>query len=202
MDISLTQSGSAFFFPVLPASYSVSDGQNNSTVNVNAIGDINLLGLPTLTEISWDGFFPHENADYVQDYSMNPVECVNRIKTMMQKGVCDLHLLDVLADHVTIESFTHSEDDGTGDIKYSITLKKYIYITTKGVETVEIAQSRPDPETPRNGKTYTVKEGDSLWQIARRECNSDDWKSIYNANKATIGDNPNLIYPGQELTLS
>lgn len=202
MDISLTQSGSTFFFPVLPASYSVSDGQNNSTVNVNAIGDINLLGLPTLTEISWDGFFPHENADYVQDYSMSPVECVNRIKTMMQKGVCDLHLLDVLADHVTIESFTHSEDDGTGDIKYSITLKKYIYITTKGVETVEIAQSRPDPETPRNGKTYTVKEGDSLWQIARRECNSDDWKSIYNANKSTIGDNPNLIYPGQELTLS
>lgn len=202
MDISLTQRGTTFFFPVLPSQYTVSGSQNNTTVNVNATGEINLLGMPNLTEISWEGFFPYRDDDYVTDFSYSPAECAAIIERMRQRGVCDLHLLDVLADHVTIESFSYGEKDGTGDIHYSISLKKYIYISTKGVETVEVAKSRPDPDTPRNSASYTVKEGDTLWQIARRELNSSDWKSLYNANKDVIGDDPNRIYAGQILTLS
>ena len=48
------------------------------------------------------------------------------------------------------------------------------------------------------GSNYTVQTGDSLWAIAVRAYgNGADWPTIYEANKAEIGNNPNLIYPGQ-----
>lgn len=58
----------------------------------------------------------------------------------------------------------------------------------------------PDPATTTS--TYPVSSGDSLWAIAKRHYGDGaKWKAIYEANKSTIGANPNLIYPGQVLTL-
>lgn len=52
------------------------------------------------------------------------------------------------------------------------------------------------------GQTYTVKSGDSLWAIAKRYYGSGAmYTKIYEANKGIIGKNPNLIYPGQKLTI-
>ena len=64
-------------------------------------------------------------------------------------------------------------------------------------------------EPPRAGKpaaaaakTYTVKKGDCLWNIAKAFYGKgSDYTKIYNANKGTIGSNPNLIYPGQVFTI-
>ena len=51
-------------------------------------------------------------------------------------------------------------------------------------------------------KTYTVKAGDCLWNIAKKFYGKGgDYTKIYNANKGTIGSNPNLIYPGQVFTI-
>jgi len=49
---------------------------------------------------------------------------------------------------------------------------------------------------------WTVKSGDSLSKIAK-DVYDDGGKymKIFEANKATIGDNPNLIKPGQKLVL-
>ncbi|MDD3532374.1 MAG: LysM peptidoglycan-binding domain-containing protein [Candidatus Shapirobacteria bacterium] len=48
--------------------------------------------------------------------------------------------------------------------------------------------------------TYIVKEGDSLTKISR-EHNNLPVGIIYNMNSQVIGDNPDLIRPGQELLL-
>ncbi|HIE43929.1 MAG TPA: LysM peptidoglycan-binding domain-containing protein [Candidatus Omnitrophica bacterium] len=51
------------------------------------------------------------------------------------------------------------------------------------------------------GMTYTIKKGDSLWSIARDHYgDAYKWPIIYRANKDKI-DNPNLIYPGQHLSI-
>ena len=51
-------------------------------------------------------------------------------------------------------------------------------------------------------KTYVVKSGDNLSEIAQREMGDGDrWKELYEANKAAIGDDPDLIHPGLELTI-
>lgn len=47
--------------------------------------------------------------------------------------------------------------------------------------------------------TYVVKKGDTLISIAKKY--NLNWKKIYQKNKDVIGNNPNLIKPGQVLTL-
>ncbi|WP_406305874.1 transglycosylase family protein [Streptomyces sp. NBC_00885] len=46
---------------------------------------------------------------------------------------------------------------------------------------------------------YTVRRGDTLSGIAASH--GTDWRSLYAANKAVIGGDPNLIVPGQKLAL-
>ena len=56
---------------------------------------------------------------------------------------------------------------------------------------------------------YTVRSGDTLWDIAQREIpNADDreiteaWRAIWRANRDVIGADPGLILPGQQLDIS
>ena len=48
-------------------------------------------------------------------------------------------------------------------------------------------------------QTYVVQKGDTLSGIASKF--GTTWQSIYEKNKAVIGDNPNLIIPGQVLII-
>ncbi len=59
---------------------------------------------------------------------------------------------------------------------------------------------------------HTVQPGDSLWRIARDLLTQDGiaptgadisnfWRSMYDMNRDVIGDNPDLIHPGQVLQL-
>lgn len=52
------------------------------------------------------------------------------------------------------------------------------------------------------GTEYTVVSGDSLWKIAERAYgDGSQWTTIYEANQDIIGDNPNIIHPGQEFVI-
>jgi nucleoid-associated protein YgaU len=52
------------------------------------------------------------------------------------------------------------------------------------------------------GESYTVVSGDSLSKIAKHHYgDAAKWHQIYEANKATIGTNPDHIEVGQVLTL-
>jgi nucleoid-associated protein YgaU len=58
-----------------------------------------------------------------------------------------------------------------------------------------------EPDTAAAGSTYTVRKGDTLSAIAQREYgDASAWRRIYEANRGQI-DNPDLIHPGQELTI-
>lgn len=53
---------------------------------------------------------------------------------------------------------------------------------------------------PNNSKIiYTVQKGDTLSSIASKY--NITWQKIYEDNKSVIGDNPDLIKPGQELKI-
>ncbi|WP_030194298.1 transglycosylase family protein [Streptomyces sp. NRRL S-87] len=51
------------------------------------------------------------------------------------------------------------------------------------------------------GSPYTVAPGDSLSAIAQDHRVAGGWQALYATNQRVIGDDPNLIYPGQRLSL-
>lgn len=65
-------------------------------------------------------------------------------------------------------------------------------------------EHKPVVKKPHN-RYYTVRRGDTLWDIARRFYhNPNEWRRIYNANKGHGHNdirNPNLIYPGQRFNI-
>ena len=111
--------------------------------------------------------------------------------------------------YCTIESFDYREEGGDpGTYQYSITLKEYREITIRQVKvdipkaTATVEKEQPRVDNSVQPKTYTVKSGDCLWNIAKKYYGSgSSYTKIYEANKGTIGGNPNLIYPGQVLTI-
>ena len=53
-----------------------------------------------------------------------------------------------------------------------------------------------------NPSNYLVKPGDNLWNIAKDHLGGGkNWHSLYEQNAATIGTNPDLIHPGQNLAI-
>lgn len=54
---------------------------------------------------------------------------------------------------------------------------------------------------PGKRESYTVARGDSLSGIAEAERVQGGWQRLYSANRAVVGDNPDLILPGQRLSL-
>ncbi|MFB6816029.1 transglycosylase family protein [Streptomyces sp. NPDC056347] len=60
--------------------------------------------------------------------------------------------------------------------------------------------ARDTAEQPADG-AYTVRPGDSLWTIADAQKVPGGWPALYEANKAVVGSDPDLILPGQSLEI-
>ncbi|MFF7177464.1 transglycosylase family protein [Streptomyces sp. NPDC008121] len=67
------------------------------------------------------------------------------------------------------------------------------------------APKPPAAVTPTSVPTvremYTVAPGDSLSRIAREEQVRGGWPQLYEENRAVVGGDPDMIHPGQRLTL-
>ncbi|MCX5403219.1 transglycosylase family protein [Streptomyces sp. NBC_00335] len=69
------------------------------------------------------------------------------------------------------------------------------------------AKAAPQSTTPRPAGTpvlpspYVVAPGDSLSEIATEQHVEGGWQSLYATNRAVVGGDPDLIFPGQRLTL-
>ncbi|MFE9330182.1 transglycosylase family protein [Streptomyces sp. NPDC006925] len=67
------------------------------------------------------------------------------------------------------------------------------------------AQTKADRARAERGKkltTYQVVGGDTLSGIARENEVAGGWHTLYESNRSTIGDDPDLILPGQRLSLT
>jgi LysM repeat protein len=65
---------------------------------------------------------------------------------------------------------------------------------------VPAPKKAPSPPSRPSPGAYTVRPGDTLSGIADR-FGIADWRTLYQANKGVIGPDPNLIRPGQVLTI-
>ncbi|MEU3059786.1 transglycosylase family protein [Streptomyces subrutilus] len=72
----------------------------------------------------------------------------------------------------------------------------------QGVKAPAQPSGAPRPAgTPVAANPYVVAAGDSLSAIATRQRVEGGWQALYETNRATVGGDPDLIFPGQRLTL-
>ena len=90
----------------------------------------------------------------------------------------------------------------------NLDIAEWLLDTGKEVDKVKaeaVNHDREDADKENSagkGKRYTVKKGDCLWDIAETQLGDGmRWSGIYEANKALIGDDPDLLYVGIELEL-
>lgn len=196
--------------PVLPLSFKTKNGSSNDTMDITGLGEIVIMQSRPALQFSFSSFFPAAKFPGLQVSSITkPLTLIQKINTW-KAGKKPVHFIATACGvdlYATIENFEYSEEGGDpGTYQYSITLKEYREITVRQVKvekkkaTVKKEEKRVDNTV--QPKTYTVKSGDCLWNIAKKYYGSGaQYTKIYNANKGVIGGNPNLIYPGQVLTI-
>ena len=203
-----------FMLPVNPESFSFTEKHNNTSVNVNSIGEVNLIGKRGLKEGTISSFFPNQNYNFGNNsVRKKPYVYVNTILKWKEEGKpVRLIVGGNINVQVTIESFKYGEQDGTGDVYYLLGVKEYRAVTVTKVKKKSTSKKKTTKkktttkkkrttENKPKQKTYTVKKGDCLWNIAKKFYgNGAKYTKIYNANKSKI-KNPNLIYPGQVLVI-
>lgn len=212
--MTLIVGGREINIPVLPAKLNVSSPGKNERVTVLELGEVLLLRKKGLRILSWESFFPVSKAPYTVGQIRDPVSIVQAIqKARDQKSPVRFLITGTDLDcnlRMGIDSFEYEERSGElGDLYYTIKLYEWKDISTKRIvlpEKKEEPAKTKEPERPgkpeQTSKTYTVKPGDCLWNIAKKFYGKgSDYTKIYNANKGKIGSNPNLIYPGQVFTI-
>ncbi|MCT2590337.1 transglycosylase family protein [Streptomyces sp. N2-109] len=68
----------------------------------------------------------------------------------------------------------------------------------------QAAPAKQDSAKQDSGKSatdYTVVSGDTLFKIASANGVDGGWERVYEDNREVVGDNPDLIYPDQKLSL-
>ena len=204
--------------PVTPGALQAKINGNNETMTLINEGEINLLKQPGVTEVAFDALLPNVSYPFsngraqTAGYYLSILEQLKASQKGFQfivsrslpsgKGLFSTNL------KVSLEEYTIKEDaekEGL-DVKVSIKLKQYKDYGTKTCTitkdgTAVLSESREADNAPQAGSTYTVKKGDCLWKIAKQYYdNGSDYSKIYELNKDKIS-NPNLIYPGQVLTM-
>ena len=207
--------------PITPSKIQTKIKNQNKTINLINDGEVNILKSAGLTEITFEVLIPqvkypfavYPNGFKRADFFLNKFE---KLKTSEEpfQFICSRvtpsgRLLFDTNMKVSLEDYSIDEDAKEGfDIKVAVKLKQFrdygtkkVNITTKQSKLVAtVSKPRPTESAPK-AKTYTVVSGDTLWAIAKKHLgNGARYNEIYNLNKDKI-NNPNLIYPGQILTL-
>jgi hypothetical protein len=211
--------------PVTPSKLELKINNANKTVTLIDEGEVNILKKAGLTDIEFTCELPQVKYPYAvykngfkrAKYYLEKFESLKNKKKPFQFIVCrSLPTNKKLFNtnmKVTLEDYKITEDAENGfDVTVKVKLKQWRDYGTKTVN-ITLAASKPkasvEPKretttspAPAQATTYTVVKGDCLWNIAKKFYGSGaKYTTIYNANKSVIGGNPNLIYPGQVLTI-
>lgn len=209
--------------PVLPEEIRIKNLSNNESMNVTDLGEVVVMQSPPAEVVSFSSFFPASTFPGIQVSSITkPQTLIEKILTW-KSSTTPIHFICTalnIDDYYTIEEFNYSEVGGDpGTYQYDIELKQYKEISTRqvtvstktNVATVQKTSTRT--ESSSTPQTYTVKDGDCLWNIAKKFYGSGSkYTIIYDANKDVIektakkygyssSNGGNWIFTGTVLTI-
>lgn len=189
--------------PVIPSSFNITIPHQNTSVDITNLGEINLIGKTGLATMTIESFFPKQQYSFCfyNDFP-TPYECIKLLLKWKDSGkpirviVTDTPINYAMA----IESLTYSEVDGTGDVYFTLDLKEYKFVKTTTVQVGQLKSPQTKRQTKSTQKEYVVKEGDTLWGIAKKTTgNGDNYKIIAKKNNIK---NPDNLQVGQRLVIT
>ena len=192
-----------FQIPVLPEEIEIEGGGNGETHDVAGLGEINVIKAPSLKEISFSGVFPADMSNAIQSAGFDgPADFISRIEDWMNKKrpIRFIYVSDSLKINIpaSIEDFTYKEVGGAvGDFEYDLSLKEYVFYaarkvvfakkaTATGTTKVATKTEAKRADERAKPKTITIKSGDSLWTIAKKQLGDGSrYKEIQKLNGIT-----------------
>lgn len=220
--------------PIPPPKLEIKVTNKNKTVDLINTGEVNILKKEGLSEISFEAEFTHNKLPFYRGTFRDVQFFLSKLELL--KTDCKPFQFIVSREmggkvlfntnmKVSLEEYNIVEDaDNGSDVKVAIKLKQYRDYSTKKLvpatpektnygrtptPVMKPKEFRPDSSNKPNGKTYTVKAGDSLWSICQKQFgNGSLYKKVYELNK-TMMDKANkgkkvpkyTIYKGQVLKL-
>lgn len=172
----LMNNGSSLQFPVGPKKFGAQYQQNNQVININNIGELNMLGKKGLAHVQLESFFPNQAYEFCSCTPETPYSYVNTIKTWKESGrPCRFVVSGISALNfpVSIDRFEWWEEDGTGDVYFSLAMAEYIFVGS-AIDTTQQSdltglKDRTDISTAvkvlQSVKTYP---GDSVGDVVGR----------------------------------
>jgi nucleoid-associated protein YgaU len=211
--------------PVPPEKMQVKINSANKTLTLINEGQVNILKTPGLTDIEFECMIPQveypfatykkkfKSADYFLDYFKKLKTDQKPFQFLVSRALPNGTVLVYTNIKVSLEDYTVTENAKDGfDFTVKIKLKQYRKYGTQTVKTTlpssgkakvtkkKTRSTETAPDTSST-QTYTVRDGDCLWGIARKFYgDGSKWKAIYNANKDKIGSSY-TIYEGMVLTI-
>ncbi len=226
MDIYITnmETDERLQIPVLPTEIKGSMSNSFASYKIIKNGETKIPNGTNLDTYSWTSYFPGEarkNEPFIKGGWVDPKYCnmFMRSLRMLNEKPVKVYLMITetwINMQAYMQSYSTVRSGGYGDIKYDVTFVRAKQINVVNlsllknnnvirnntpVEEVSV-EDTPDRYTPPAAETYTVVYGDTLYKIAHRFYgNGSLYPRIHEANKDTIGPNPDLIYPGQVFTI-
>lgn len=170
--------------PINPESFEKAGTQNNTSVYVHNLGEINLKGKRGLYEINIESFFPAQEYSFIQGNEfLEPYKYCAKLEKLYEDNTT-VHLVITETDinmYCTIENFAYGETAGSRDVKYSLAFKEQREIIHK--------KRVIDKNTTSAKKTITYKwkKGDTWPKVCKKKLGSSkDWKKIRKKNLSVI----------------
>ena len=209
--------------PVTPKKLQMKIKNANKTITLINEGEVNLLKKAGLTEVEFECEIPQvkypyavyrsgfQEAAYFLDYFEKLKTDKAPFQFIVSRVLPSGKLLFATNIKVSMEEYGITEDANNGfDLTVKIKLKQYqeyqtkiVNVQTSGSEaTIQASRPAETSPAPVEQQFYTVIEGDCLWNIAKKFYgDGSKYTEIYNANQDVIKGSPNVIYPGQVLTI-
>ena len=216
-----------FLLPVAPPKLELMINNKNKTKDLANMQEINILKLPGLTDINFTVPVPLKEYPWMNRY-VSPSDVLVKLEAL--KTSCKPFQFIVSREFdngstahstnlkVSLEDYRLVEDaEDASDLSIEINLKQYVdfgakvvYVTEKDKGTTTTKpQSSTNKPSNNKPKTYTVKHGDSMWEIAKKYLgDGSKYKQLYSMNKELIdkrnakeGTPKYTIYTGQVLRL-
>lgn len=205
--------------PIAPMKIETTIKNQNKTVNLINEGEVNILKTAGLTEIKFDALLPAQAYAFsvFEEGFQTPSFFLEKFEKLKTSDKPFLLLINRMRAHeflfdtsmnVSLEDYTIKEDAAeNNDVWVSLNFKQY---RDYGTKTLKVAKSAGTTKkkasvkqkrstTKTKPKTYTVKKGDTLWDICKAKL--DDPTKCWEVARKNNIQNPHLIYPGQVIKL-